>query len=67
MATKPWRARDCVQWVYERKEGNIEVYARTQLEAWEAIRSNGFNCPDIQKIIRGDGNLMQHLKKEEIT
>ena len=66
LTNKPWSASDCVEWIYERAEGDIVVYARTAIEALEAIYDNGFRCPSADVLIRGDSELTDILKREEL-
>ncbi len=66
MASEEWRALDCVEWIYERPEGDIVVYARTLQEAVETIMHHGFTNVDAKKVRRGQSELTDILKQDEI-
>lgn len=62
----PWRAEDQIEWVYERPEGDIVVYAVDKLQAKATIEQHGFIVVDIVKIKRGESRLSNVLKKDPI-
>lgn len=57
-----WNPKDCVEWIYERVEGDIVVYARSAQEAAETILEHGFYIIDTKKIKRGVNELTDILK-----
>ncbi len=61
-----WNADDCVEWTYERQEGDIVVFARTALEAVETIKQHGFLSVNMKKLKQTGGSISRHLKREEI-
>ncbi len=63
----PWRAHDALEWTYERKQGDIVVYARTAKEALETIRTHGFIVTDPDKLKQTGGRLTDVIKKEGIS
>ncbi len=62
----PWRVSDCVEWIYERKEGDITVYARTVEEVILCIREHGFTVTDASKIRRGKNELADILQPIDV-
>ena len=63
----PWKAGDVCEWIYERPEGDIVVYARNKAEAAATIRNHGFLVVNPEKIKQGTAKLTDHLKKDGIS
>ena len=64
-STKKWTPVQCVQWTYKRQEGDIEVFARNEKEAFETLAMNGFgHLKDRSKLRRTGKTLQEHLATE---
>ena len=60
------RADKWLEWVYERKEGDIEVFAPTKEDALRTIAEHGFIGINPDKLKMAKRKLSDILKKEGI-
>ena len=60
--SKDWSPADCVEWTYERDEGDIVVYARNANEALHCMREHGFTYLDKTRLKRTGLTLSERLK-----
>ena len=62
----PWQAKDSVEWIYERPQGDIVVFARCVEEAIEAIHSGGFTKIDSSKVKAGKRELADVIQPIDV-
>lgn len=59
--SKDWNPADCVEWTYERDEGDIVVYARNAPEAMMTMRAHGFINLNPKRLKRTGATLSERL------
>lgn len=60
--SKDWNPADCVEWTYERDEGDVVVYARNAPEALMTMRAHGFTNLNAKRLKRTGMTLSERLK-----
>jgi hypothetical protein len=60
-----WTAADCVEWTYERDEGDLVVFAKNQADALQTLREHGFTKLNASQLKRTGKNLAEHLASAE--